>query len=115
MMSSLARRVSHGAAAIQRVLSWPARAGATRRAMRQLARMSDREFSDIGLVRQDIVDLDALETRRPVRWGGGAARATPTRPTPGCQRDQAERQNSDGRDSQRRPGSRARSQTTESV
>ena len=43
-----------------RALGWPARVGAARRAMSQLARMSDYELRDIGLVRQDIVDAAAL-------------------------------------------------------
>jgi uncharacterized protein YjiS (DUF1127 family) len=60
MKSSLLRRASYGAAALRRALSWPARVSATRRAMSQLARMSDHELRDIGLVRQDIVDADAL-------------------------------------------------------
>jgi uncharacterized protein YjiS (DUF1127 family) len=57
MMSSLALRASHG---IRRALSWPSRVGAARRAMTQLARMSDHELQDIGLVHQDIVDAGAL-------------------------------------------------------
>ncbi len=60
MMSSLARQASHGAAALRRALSWPVRISAERRAMRQLARMSDFELRDIGLVRQDVVDAAAL-------------------------------------------------------
>jgi len=60
MMSSLARQAAHGASALRRALSWPARVGAERRAMRQLARMSDHELHDIGLVRQDIVDASVL-------------------------------------------------------
>jgi uncharacterized protein YjiS (DUF1127 family) len=60
MMSSIARQASHGAAALRRALSWPARIGAERKAMSQLARMSDYELRDIGLVRQDVVDAGAL-------------------------------------------------------
>ena len=60
MMSSLARKTLHGASALRRVLAWPARISAERRAMSQLARMSDHELSDIGLVRQDVVDAGAL-------------------------------------------------------
>jgi uncharacterized protein YjiS (DUF1127 family) len=60
-MALLARHASHAAAAaLRRALSWPARISAERRAMRQLARMSDCEMRDIGLVRQDIVDAGAL-------------------------------------------------------
>jgi uncharacterized protein YjiS (DUF1127 family) len=60
MMSSFTRQASHGAAALRRALSWPSRVSAARRAMRQLARMSDYELRDIGLVRQDIVDASML-------------------------------------------------------
>lgn len=60
MLSSLARQASHGATALKRAVAWSARISAERRAMRQLARMSDCELSDIGLVRQDIVDAAAL-------------------------------------------------------
>ena len=61
MMSFLARQASRGtAAALTRALSWPARVGAARRTMRQIARMSDVELRDIGLVRQDVVDISAL-------------------------------------------------------
>jgi uncharacterized protein YjiS (DUF1127 family) len=83
MMSSLARQASHGAAALRRAFAWSARKSAERRAMKQLARMSDYELSDIGLVRQDIVDAGALrpETgpsamlsrRRAARERGAAA------------------------------------------
>ncbi len=60
MMSSFTRQASYGAAALRRALSWPSRVSAARRAMRQLARMSDYELRDIGLVRQDIVDASML-------------------------------------------------------
>lgn len=43
-----------------RALGWPARVGAARRAMSQLARMSDYELRDIGLTRQDVADVTAL-------------------------------------------------------
>jgi uncharacterized protein YjiS (DUF1127 family) len=76
MMSSLAHRAAHGAAALRRALSWPSRISAERRAMRQLARMSDLELRDIGLVRQDVVDASMLRfdadmpaTRRAAREG----------------------------------------------
>ena len=52
--------VSHTAEVLRRALSWPARVGAARRAMTQLARMSDYELRDIGLTRQDVVDVSAL-------------------------------------------------------
>jgi uncharacterized protein YjiS (DUF1127 family) len=61
MMSSFARRASiEAASALRRAISWPARVGAARRAMSQLARMSDYELRDIGLTRQDVVDVSAL-------------------------------------------------------
>ena len=61
MMPSFARRASSEAAsALRRVVSWPARVGAARRAMSQLAHMSDYELRDIGLTRQDVVDVSAL-------------------------------------------------------
>ncbi len=76
MMSSLARRASHGAASLRRALAWPARISAERRAMRQLARMSDLELRDMGLVQQDVVDAGMLRfgaerpaTRRAAREG----------------------------------------------
>jgi uncharacterized protein YjiS (DUF1127 family) len=60
MMSSFTRQAAHGATAIRRAFSWASRVGAARRAMTQLARMSDTELRDIGLVRQDIVDASML-------------------------------------------------------
>ena len=46
--------------ALWRVLTWPARVGAARRTMSQLAQMSDFELRDIGLTRSDINDATAL-------------------------------------------------------
>ena len=43
-----------------RVLSWPARVGAARRTMSELARMSEYELRDIGLTRSDLNDATAL-------------------------------------------------------
>ncbi|MBV9287687.1 MAG: DUF1127 domain-containing protein [Hyphomicrobiales bacterium] len=61
MFGSLARFGSFGAAtALVRALSWPARVGAARRTMRELARMSEHELRDIGLTRQDLNDASAL-------------------------------------------------------
>ncbi len=61
MLSLLTRHVvSHSVGVVRRALSWPARVGAARRAMTQLARMSDYELRDIGLTRQDVVDVSAL-------------------------------------------------------
>ena len=61
MFASLARFRYRGAAtALVRALSWPARVGAARRTMSELARMSDYELRDIGLIRQDLMDASAL-------------------------------------------------------
>jgi len=61
MFGSLARFGYRGAAtALARALSWPARVGAARRTMSELARMSDYELRDIGLTRQDLADASAL-------------------------------------------------------
>jgi uncharacterized protein YjiS (DUF1127 family) len=62
MMLSFASRhvVSHAGETLRRVLNWPARVGAARRTMTQLARMSDYELKDIGLTRQDVADASAL-------------------------------------------------------
>ena len=60
MMPSFARASHEAASVLTRVLQWPARVGAARRAMSQLARMSDYELRDIGLTRQDVVDVSAL-------------------------------------------------------
>ena len=49
-------------AALMRALLWPARVVAARRALAQLAAMSEHELRDIGLSRQDLVDL----TGRPL-------------------------------------------------
>jgi uncharacterized protein YjiS (DUF1127 family) len=46
--------------ALWRVLTWPARVGAARRTMSQLAGMSDFELRDIGLTRSDVNDATAL-------------------------------------------------------
>ena len=61
MMSLFARQASRDAASVlRRALSWPARVGAARRTMSQLARMSEYELRDIGLTRQDVADATAL-------------------------------------------------------
>ena len=48
------------AKALWRVLTWPARVGAARRTMSELARMSEYELRDIGLTRSDVNDATAL-------------------------------------------------------
>ncbi len=61
MLSIVPRHaVSSAAGALLRALEWPARVGAARRTMNQLARMSDYELRDIGLTRQDVSDANAL-------------------------------------------------------
>ena len=72
MIPSIARQASLAGAVLRRALTWPARAGAARRSMAQLARMSDAELHDIGLVRQDVVDIGAL--RRSVERSALAER-----------------------------------------
>jgi uncharacterized protein YjiS (DUF1127 family) len=47
-------------AKIWRALGWPARVVEARRTLAQLAQMSDRELSDIGLLRSDLADASAL-------------------------------------------------------
>lgn len=74
MMASLANQAVHGAAALRRALSWPSRVSAERRAMRQLARMSDFELRDIGLVRQDVVDASMLRLDADLPMARRAAR-----------------------------------------
>ena len=60
MIASIARQAAYGAAALKRAATWLARVGAERATMAQLARMSDVELHDIGLVRQDVVDIGAV-------------------------------------------------------
>ena len=60
MIASIAHLASYGAAALERAFAWLERVGAARRTMVQLARMSDAELHDIGLVHQDVVDSGAL-------------------------------------------------------
>jgi uncharacterized protein YjiS (DUF1127 family) len=51
---------SGAARALWRILTWPARVGAARRTMLQLAGMSEYELRDIGLTRSDVNDATAL-------------------------------------------------------
>ena len=51
---------SGAAKALWRILTWPARVGAARRTMSDLARMSEYELRDIGLTRSDVNDATAL-------------------------------------------------------
>jgi uncharacterized protein YjiS (DUF1127 family) len=51
---------SQAANALWSVLTWPARVGAARRTMFELAQMSDYELRDIGLTRSDVNDATAL-------------------------------------------------------
>ena len=54
------RRHSDFSAMIRHALGWPARVVEARRTLTQLAQMSDRELSDIGLLRADLADCTAL-------------------------------------------------------
>ena len=56
---SLRRRARLGAIA-RRALSWPARVAEARRTLALLGQMTDRELSDIGLLRSDLADCAAL-------------------------------------------------------
>ncbi len=47
-------------AVVWRALSWPARVAEARRTLAFLGQMTDRELSDIGLLRSDLVDCAAL-------------------------------------------------------
>ena len=51
---------SGAAKALWRILTWPARVGAARRTISDLARMSEYELRDIGLTRSDVNDATAL-------------------------------------------------------
>ncbi len=78
MIASIARQAADGAAALKRAFAWLAQVGAARATLAQLARMSDAELHDIGLVRQDVVDIGAL--RRDVERSALAERrAAPRR------------------------------------
>jgi uncharacterized protein YjiS (DUF1127 family) len=59
-VSQAFHRRSDFSARIWRVLGWPGRVAEARRTLNQLAQMSDRELSDIGLLRSDLVDASAL-------------------------------------------------------
>jgi len=84
MIQSLAQQASHrAAAALRRALSWPARVGAARRTMSQLARMSDYELRDIGLTRQDLSDVSALPLDADPSALLARRRAARERPAPG--------------------------------
>ena len=54
------RRGARLAAVVRRVVSWPARVAEARRTLAFLGRMSDRELSDIGLLRSDLAHCAAL-------------------------------------------------------
>jgi len=59
-VSSRFFRRARFAATLRRVLAWPARVAEARRNFALLAQMSDRELSDIGLLRSDLFDCAAL-------------------------------------------------------
>ena len=54
------RRHTNFSALVRRALGWPARVMEARRTLAQLGQMSDRELSDIGLLRADLADCTAL-------------------------------------------------------
>jgi uncharacterized protein YjiS (DUF1127 family) len=76
MFPTIAREAFFAAAVLKRALSWPARFVAARAALSQLAGMSDVELRDIGLVRQDVVDIGALR-RDASRSASAERRAAP--------------------------------------
>ena len=86
MIASIARQASYRAAASGAPSLACARVGAARSTMAQLARMSDDELRDIGLVRQDVVDVGAL--RRDADRSASAGGAPPR----GEQRSRPDRQ-----------------------
>ena len=59
-VSSDFRRHSDFTARIGSPLPWPAGVAEARRTLTQLSQMSDRELSDIGLLRSDLADASAL-------------------------------------------------------
>jgi uncharacterized protein YjiS (DUF1127 family) len=59
-VSSDFRRHSDFSARIWWALTWPSRVAEARRTLTQLSQMSDRELSDIGLLRSDLADASAL-------------------------------------------------------
>ena len=81
------RRHSDFSTMIRRALSWPARGVEARRTLAQLAQMSDRELSDIGLLRSDLADASALP--RDEDPGERLARARAVRAWYGRHHDQA--------------------------
>jgi uncharacterized protein YjiS (DUF1127 family) len=60
MVVSFPHLASGPAKVVWRILTWPARVGAARRTMFELARMSEYELRDIGLTPSDINDATAL-------------------------------------------------------
>jgi uncharacterized protein YjiS (DUF1127 family) len=59
-VSPVSRRRADLGALVWRALGWPARVVEARRILAQLGQMSDRELSDIGLLRADLADCTAL-------------------------------------------------------
>ncbi len=59
-ISPVVRRRADLSALVWRALGWPARVMEARRTLAQFGRMSDRELSDIGLLRADLADCTAL-------------------------------------------------------
>ncbi|HYA73120.1 MAG TPA: DUF1127 domain-containing protein [Roseiarcus sp.] len=59
-VSLASRRRPDLSALVWRALGWPARVMEARRTLALLGQMSDRELSDIGLLRADLADCTAL-------------------------------------------------------
>jgi len=81
------RRRTDFRAAMWRALGWPARVFEARRTLSQLAQMSDRELSDLGLLRADLADCTALAPDDDP--GARLARARAVRAWYGRHHDQA--------------------------
>ena len=59
-VSPSSRRRGRLVATLWRAVSWPARVAEARRTLAFLGQMTDRELSDIGLLRSDLADASAL-------------------------------------------------------
>ena len=78
------RRRTDFRAAMWRALGWPARVFEARRTLSQLAQMSDRELSDLGLLRADLADCTALAPDDdPAPCAPGTVAITTRRPEAG--------------------------------
>ena len=73
------RRRARLVAVVWRALGWPARVAEARRTLALLGQMTDRELSDIGLLRSDLADCAAL----PLDEDPSRRLARPAPPAPG--------------------------------